>query len=66
MSTRFENTFILVLKKLSNPTLVLKFFSFIWKNFFLLIFYITDIKSKRLNTNNYAINIESSYNRSDL
>jgi hypothetical protein len=66
MSTRFENTFILVLKKLSNPTLVLKFFSFIWKKFFLLIFYITDIKSKRLNTNNYAINIESSYNRSDL
>ena len=66
MSTRFENTFILVLKKLSNPTLVLKFFSFIWKNFFLLIFYITDIKSKRLKTNNYAINIESSYNRSDL
>jgi hypothetical protein len=66
MSTRFENVFILVIKKLSNQALGLNFLSFIWIAFFLLIFYITDIKSKRFNTNNYVINIESSYNRSDL
>ena len=66
MSIKFENAFILVLKKISNQALVLNFLSFIWKDFFLLIFYITYTKSKRLNTNNYVINIESSYNRSDL
>jgi hypothetical protein len=67
MSIRFENVFILVLKKkLFNQALVVNFLPFIWEEFFLLIFYITDTKSKRLNTNNYVINIELSYNRSDL